>query len=166
MASNNESGAETSVAVTLAEWFRSSDPRVGTMAPDFELSDISGRRISLGSLRGKVVLIDVWATWCPVCRKSMPDFESFYRNFRNSPKFVILTVSQDHDPTAARRFVDANHYDFPVLFDPVGEFGAAYNISAVPNEILIGSNGRILWCCPGGPNWSDSNIRSEFRKLL
>jgi len=67
---------------------------------------------------------------------------------------------------AVRRFVDANHYDFPVLIDPAGQFGAAYNITAVPTEILIGSNGQILWDCPGGPNWSDSQIRSEFRKLL
>jgi peroxiredoxin len=136
------------------------------MAPDFELSDISGKRISLTSLRGKVVLIDTWATWCHVCRSSMPEFESFYRDFRNSPKFVIITVSQDRDPADVRRFVDANHYDFPVLIDPAGQFGVAYNITAVPSEILIGSNGQILWYCPGGPNWSDSNIRSEFRKLL
>jgi peroxiredoxin len=166
MASSGDSGAETTVAVTLAQWFRSSNARVGAMAPDFELSDISGKRISLTSLRGKVVLIDTWATWCHVCRSSMPEFESFYRDFRNSPKFVIITVSQDRDPADVRRFVDANHYDFPVLIDPAGQFGVAYNITAVPSEILIGSNGQILWYCPGGPNWSDSNIRSEFRKLL
>jgi peroxiredoxin len=166
VASSNGTGAETTVGVTLTHWFRNSDPRVGTMAPDFELSDMSGKRISLASLRGKVVLIDTWATWCHVCRSSMPDFESFYRDFRDSRKFVILTVSQDSDPTAVRRFVDANHYDFPVLMDPSGQFGAAYNITSVPSEILIGSTGQILWYCPGGPDWSDSQIRSEFRKLL
>jgi peroxiredoxin len=166
VASSNSADAETKVGATLVHWFRSSDSRVGTIAPDFELSDISGRRISLASLRGKVVLIDAWATWCHVCRSSLPEFESFYRDFRDSSKFVILTVSQDTDTTAVRRFVDENHYDFPVLIDPSGQFGAAYNITAVPSEILIGSNGQILWYCPGGPNWSDSQIRDEFRKLL
>jgi pSer/pThr/pTyr-binding forkhead associated (FHA) protein/peroxiredoxin len=166
VASRNSADAEATVGVTLAQWFHSSDARIGTVAPDFELNDISGNRVSLASLRGKVVLIDTWATWCHVCRSSMPEFESFYRDFRDSPKFVILTVSQDSDPTAVRRFVDANHYDFPVLMDLSGQFGTAYNITAVPSEILIGSNGQILWYCPGGPNWSDSQIRSEFRKLL
>lgn len=165
-ASGDSEGAETKVGMTLGRWFRSSDARVGTTAPDFELSGISGERISLASLRGKVVLIDTWATWCHVCRSAMPQFESFYRDFRDSSKFVILTVSQDRDPSAVRRFVDENHYDFPVLMDPSGEFGAAYNITAVPSEILIGSNGQILWYCPGGPDWSDTQIRSEFRKLL
>ena len=166
VASRNNTDDEATVGVTLAHWFHSSDARIGTSAPDFELNDISGNRISLASLRGKVVLIDTWATWCHVCRSSMPEFESFYRDFRDSPKFVILTVSQDSDPIAVRRFVDANHYDFPVLMDPGGQFGAAYNITAVPSEILIGSNGQILWYCPGGPNWSYTQIRSEFRKLL
>ena len=91
----------------------------GEMAADFKLPSLSGKPVSLSSLRGKVVFLNVWATWCGPCREEMPSMETLYEDFKNRQDFVILAVSQDRrGKIAVQPFVERNHLHFDVLLDP------------------------------------------------
>src|SRR5215469_11687519 len=90
----------------------------GKLAANFSLKDLKGNEISLASLRGKVVFLNIWATWCGPCREEMPSIESLYKSFKGNSDFVVLAVSQDTDGSSVRPFVEHNRLQFTVLLDP------------------------------------------------
>src|SRR5215469_8086824 len=98
----------------------------GKLAANFTLKDINGAPLSLASLRGKVVFLNIWATWCAPCREEMPSIESLYNDFKKNKDFVVLAVSQDTDGGPVRPYVEKNHLKFTVLLDPRNEVGERY----------------------------------------
>lgn len=96
----------------------------------------------------------------------MPKFVEMYKELGSSPRLAILTVSQDRDYRTVRTYIDQNGYSLPVLLDPTGSFGAAYEVNAVPSTYLVGSSGQIIWNLAGAPDWSSPEMRAEIRKLL
>lgn len=139
----------------------------GEMAADFKLPNLSGKQVTLSSLRGKVVFLNVWATWCGPCREEMPSMETLYESFKNRSDFVILAVSQDRrGRVAVQPFVERNHLHFDVLLDPDNVVGDAYNVSGVPETFIIDRTGRIVAHHMGAFDWSQTDVRQALNELL
>ncbi len=139
----------------------------GKMAANFKLPDLKGSAISLSSLRGKVVFLNVWATWCPPCREEMPSIEALYEEFRNNPNFVVLAVSQDSEGRGAvDSYVHRHGFKFTVLLDPQNEVGDAYDVSGIPETFIIDQAGRIVAHHLGPYDWAQPDMREALRDLI
>ncbi|HZO81728.1 MAG TPA: TlpA disulfide reductase family protein [Candidatus Binataceae bacterium] len=139
----------------------------GEPAASFKLTDLAGRTVSLASLRGKVIFLNIWATWCAPCREEMPSMEKLYERLRGNHGFVMLAVSQD---TGGRQlvadYVKKHGYQFDVLLDPQNAVADAYRISGVPETFIIDRQGRIVAHHSGAFDWSQPEIRTAIEELL
>lgn len=139
----------------------------GEMAKPFTLTNLQGEKVSMAELRGKVVFLNIWATWCGPCREEMPSMEKLYERMRNKPGFVMLAVSQD---TSGRQtvadYVKKHGYHFEVLLDPDNKVAEAYGITGVPETFIIGRNGRIVAHHAGAFNWAKPDVRTALDELL
>ncbi len=139
----------------------------GNVAANFELKTLDGREVSLNSLRGKVVFLNVWATWCGPCREEMPSMESLYDDLKGNKNFVMLAVSQDRKGRdAVAQYVAKNGYHFEVLLDPDNEVGESYNVAGVPETFIIDRKGRIVAHHMGAFDWSRPDVRDALRALI
>jgi len=141
--------------------------REGEMAPDFSLPGLKGERVHLAELRGKVVFLNFWATWCPPCIEELPSINSLYDKVQNSD-FVIISVSIDQMGTEElKKFVVSNNLKFTVLHDPKSEVSAGkYGITGVPETFLIDRNGIIVKRYIGPRNWNEPEFIDYLNKLL
>jgi peroxiredoxin/outer membrane lipoprotein-sorting protein len=114
----------------------------GRPAEDFTLNDLAGKPVRLSSLRGKVVLLDFWATWCGPCRLEMPNIEKLHRQFKNRG-LVVLGVNQGEEPAPVRSFLKKNGYDFRVLLDGQQQVAERYQVSGIPTLFIIDQAGTI-----------------------
>ena len=154
-------------AVSLAQLVRGSGRHAGQLARDFTLPDLQGQSVSLSNFRGKVVLLNFWATWCGACRSEMPSLEKLYRNHRRDSRFVILTVSVDQQGTSAvQPFVQRTGYDFPVLLDQSNQVSSEYNVGGIPATFIIDGAGEIVWDCAGSLDWSNTDLEYAIQKLI
>lgn len=140
-------------------------PQNGFLAPDFELETLDGERASLGEYRGQVVLINLWASWCPPCRAEMPAMQAVYTDFRDQG-FVILAVNatnQDNfqDATA---FVEERGLTFPILLDSEGEVARQYRSHLLPTSFFINRVGIIRHKTIG--SMSEALLRTRVKSLL
>ena len=151
----------------IAAGLTSSSTSARQHAPSFSLPSLDGKEIALETLRGKVVLLTFWATWCGPCRSEMPALEQLYRDFRAYPDFALLTVNtEQRSMRSLREFIAKNNYDFPVLLDADNAVSAAYGVSALPSAFVIDREGRIVFSHAGALDWSDSSLREALQKLL
>ena len=114
----------------------------GKTAPDFKLKTLSGKEVALSDYKGKVVLVNFWASWCPPCREEMPLFKRVYEKYRNKG-FEILAVSTDTSAEPVKKFVKDYRINFPVLLDD-GSVASLYGIQGLPTSFLVGRDGKIL----------------------
>ena len=112
--------------------------------PDFSAKDISGRTVKLSELKGKVVLLDFWATWCPPCRVEIPHLLELNRKFKDR-EFVLISVSLDRDLQAARQFVKDKEMDWVHIIDiEAGRtIATLYQVEYIPSTFVIGRKGKI-----------------------
>ena len=139
----------------------------GAKAEPFKLTDLSGDSVSMADLRGKVVFLNIWATWCAPCREEMPSMEKLYERLHDDKGFVMLAVSQDtgsRDAVAA--YVKKHGYHFDVLLDPKNAVAEAYKVSGVPETFIIDRAGRIVAHHSGAFDWSQPEIRDALEELL
>jgi peroxiredoxin len=109
---------------------------------NFTLRDLNGRPWTLKDLKGKVVMLNFWATWCPPCRKEMPDLESLYKQFA-SQGLLVLGVSDD-DPDKVREFVQKQGTTYPVLLDPGSRVNHLLHIEGIPKTFVFDREGKIV----------------------
>jgi peroxiredoxin len=138
--------------------------RPDTAAPNFTLRDLQGRDVSLEDLKGQVVFLNFWATWCPPCRNEMPSMEKLYRRMEGR-NFAMLAVDLQESEEQVRRFVDTAGYSFPVLLDSSGRTGAAYQVSGIPTTYIIDKQGNVLARVVGGREWHTPEIIELFLDL-
>jgi len=112
------------------------------MAPDFTLKSLGGENIKLSELRGTVVLLNFWASWCGPCRTEMPLLDDLYQQYRDYG-FTVLGVNLDENREQADRLLDKLPVTFPILFDPQNGTSETYTVDAMPTTVLIDRNGVI-----------------------
>jgi len=109
---------------------------------DFALEDLHGKKWALKDLRGKVVLVNFWATWCPPCRSEMPDLETLYKKFKNEG-LVVLSIS-DEDASKVKPIIDEHRFSYPILIDPGRIVGKEYNIEGIPKSFVYDRDGKLV----------------------
>ena len=136
-------------------------------APDFTLEDMDGESYKLHDYRGKVVLINFWATWCPPCRKEMPALEALYKKL-GGDSFAVLAVNQWEDPDHVFAYTgELNVFPtFPILFDPESKISADYGVKGLPTSFLIDTKGRLAYRAIGGRDFDHPEVERLIRELL
>jgi peroxiredoxin len=135
-------------------------------APEFSLPDINGKKISLSDFKGKVILLNFWATWCGPCTAEMPSLNRLYAAFKNDG-FVVLAVSIDPSDKPVRSFVSAKGITFPVLMDPDKEaYFDLYAVFALPTSFLIDRKGMIVEKVLGDREWDSPDMKNKIADLL
>jgi len=134
-------------------------------APDFIAQDLSGQAVRLSGLRGKVVFLNLWTTWCPPCREEMPGMVDLAKRMAGED-FVMLAVSQDDGGAAVvKPFVQEMKLDFPVLVDPTGDVGRRFEVTGYPETFIIDREGRQVARFIGPRDWRDPAFERDLRTL-
>lgn len=140
--------------------------REGFLAPDFTLHDAQGQAVRLSDLRGRPVLVNLWASWCSPCKAEMPAMQKVYEAYRDQG-FTILAVNttfQD-DRAGALDFAASRSLTFPILFDEDGSVSQLYQVRAMPTSFFVDREGIITRAVFGGP-MPEALLRAEVVKLL
>ncbi|HEV2170805.1 MAG TPA: TlpA disulfide reductase family protein, partial [Candidatus Binatus sp.] len=139
----------------------------GGKAADFSLQTLDGGNISMAGLRGKVVFLNVWATWCGPCREEMPSMETLYGQLKDKKDFVMLAVSEDElGRQVVKPYVEKHGYHFTIVLDPENKVGSAYGLSGVPETFIISRDGRIVAPHMGAFDWSRPDVREALQEML
>lgn len=125
---------------------------------DFTLTDIEGKPWTLSALRGKVVLVNFWATWCPPCRKEMPDLESLYGRFKDQG-FVILAIS-DEDAAKVKPLIAERNITYPILLDPGRKVNQLFVVDGIPKSFVYDRRGKLV------AESIDMRTRNQFLAML
>jgi cytochrome c biogenesis protein CcmG/thiol:disulfide interchange protein DsbE len=141
-------------------------PQEGFYAPEFELTTLNGEEVALSDLRGKAVLVNFWATWCPPCRTEMPAMQRVYDDYSRG-EFVVLAVNTTYQDRSADvvDFVAEQGLKFPILLDNTGAVSNRYQIRSMPTSFFIDPDGLISEIVIGGP-MSEALLRTRVDRLL
>ncbi len=134
-------------------------------APDFTLKSSRGHNLKLSELRGRVVLINFWATWCTPCKEELPFFDTLYRRYQNLG-LEVLGVNIDKVSAQAANMSTALGLSFPILFDPSGETSNLYHIRTMPTTFLVAKDGTLRHVHWGFGPADPDRYESEIRALL
>ncbi len=145
---------------------RQAPPDMGSQAPDFQLIDLQGNWQVLPDYRGKVVLLNFWATWCGPCRVEMPSMERVYQDLKDEG-FAILAISSDPQGSIVTRpFVASQGLTFPILHDSDYQVSGSYGVRTLPMSFLIDRNGTLTQRVFGARDWNSAEARQLIRGLL
>jgi len=137
----------------------------GKTAPDFTLKDLNGRPVQLSSLRGKVVLVNFWATWCPPCREEIPSMVRMNQAMQGKP-FQLLAISIDEGgKDAVTAFFQKAGATLPALLDTDGAVARTYGTTGVPETFVIDTKGVIMKKVVGAMDWSSPQVLAALEEL-
>ena len=137
----------------------------GGAAPALALADLEGGRHRLADYRGRVVLINFWATWCAPCRDEMPSIQRLKEKLAGKP-FTVLAVNLDEPESRIRKFLSGMKLDFTILLDPGRKAAKAWNARILPASFIIGPDGRIRYSLVGEINWDNEHVVARISELL
>jgi peroxiredoxin len=140
-------------------------PARAKRAEDFTVVLVRGETLTLREQRGKAVMINFWATWCPPCREEMPAMERLYRRHRERG-FVLLAVSVDTDASLVRPFLEHHKLTFPVALDAKMELANTYGVRALPSSFLIDRNGYMTALALGPRPWDNRAAHALVEGML
>jgi peroxiredoxin len=140
-------------------------PWTGGATPPLALADLQGRTHSLAQYRGKVVLVNFWATWCGPCREEMPSLRELRKSLAGRP-FEVLAVNLAEPEARIERFLDKVPLDFPILLDRDTKVARAWQARILPASFVIGPDGRIRYHHAGELDWSKEEVRRLIAGLL
>lgn len=113
-------------------------------APAFSLASRAGGQVSLAELKGQVVMINFWASWCGPCRQEFPALDQIYAKYKPMG-FTLVAINVETEKADAEKFLSATPASFPILFDPDNKVSGSYGVSAMPTTILVDRQGRVRW---------------------
>jgi len=134
-------------------------------APDFNLLDPNGTLVGLSSYRGKLVLLNFWATWCGPCREEMPSMENLSRSFGGAG-LAVLGINQRENAAVVTRFMKTNGLNFTTPLDTTGRVAGYYRVYGIPVSYLIDTNGQLIGVKSGPMDWATPAVIGVFRKLI
>lgn len=120
-------------------------------APDLALKDLAGQEVRLADLRGQVVLLNNWATWCPPCKEEMPELQAYYEAHKGQD-FILVAVAQSDPEEAVQSFVQQENLTFTIWLDPENLSLAAFGNMSMPNSYVIDESGMVRYAWTGPVN--------------
>lgn len=136
----------------------------GIDAPNFKLTTLDGKEVELSKLRGKPVLLDFWATWCPPCRASLPHTQRMSKKYAEQAH--IFAVNLREDAEKVRTYMERNKYDFTVLMDSDGAVAQAYRVRGIPTFVVIDAQGKVQFVQVGYGPGVERKLESELQKAI
>jgi len=144
----------------------SPSPREGFYAPDFTLGTLQGEQLKLSDLRGKIIVVNFWATWCPPCRAETPALETSYRLYKELDVVILGVNLTDQDSLKdVESFVEEFSLTYPILLDRNGAIALLYQLNGLPTTFFVDRKGVIRTVVVGEP-MSETFIRSKIEALL
>lgn len=133
-------------------------------APDFSFPDLSGKTQTLSSYRGRIVILNFWAIWCPECVRELPSLDAFAEANKD---VVVLGVASERDPQTVRNFLFSTKVRYPIIVDATGDiFVKKYMIRALPSTIIVDRNGFIAALIIGAENFQSEGFRKKIKRLI
>lgn len=143
--------------------------KLATRAPakNFTFKDLEDKSHSLSDYRGKVVLVNFWATWCPPCRREMPSMERLYQKLKTEP-FMVLAVDQWESYDLVFAFIGQLEPQptFPILFDPKSNAAKQWNVKGLPTSFIVDKRGRVAYRAVGGREFDHPEMEKVVRALI
>ena len=137
----------------------------GGPAPDFTLTTQDGQTVSLSDLRGQVVMINFWATWCGPCRKEMPLLDAIYQRY-NRLGFTLLGVNVEEDPSGADEYLAETPVSFPILYDRSNSVSKLYDVNAMPSTVIVDREGNVRFLHKGYQTGYENEYQDQIRALV
>jgi thiol-disulfide isomerase/thioredoxin len=134
-------------------------------APKFQLTSMAGKPISLDSLKGQVVMINFWASWCGPCREEMPVLEKLYAKYKPMG-FTMIGVNVEPDSKLAAEWLKATPVTFPILFDTKSEVSKLYQVSSMPSTVIVDRKGNLRWMHRGYKAGAENEYLDQIRALV
>ncbi len=149
----------------LLDTLNLSDYQADTWPPPFKANTATGEAVSLAELRGKVVLVNFWASWCAECGPEMPMFERLHQDFA-AQGLTILGINVREKAERIHRYAKKLGLTFPLVLDPKGEITASYGVIGLPTTFLVGRDGRPVALAVGPRAWGSTEARAIIQALL
>jgi len=160
-ASSTETGKSSHLATTA-----SIGTNVGLRAPDIALPTLTGETVNLASLKGKVVLVNFWATWCGPCLMEMPSMQRLYQQYHRD-NFEILAVATDFEgASVVKPYVGRLRLTFPILLDPQMQVNDLYKVTGIPTSLIIDRDGIITHKFYGSEDWDSDHSHRLIEQIL
>jgi peroxiredoxin len=131
---------------------------------DFSVETLSGGSYKLSAAKGKIVLLNFWATWCPPCRVEMPSIQALWDKTKDRP-FTIIAVSIDDDIGTVKTFIKEHNYTYPVYYDQTKQLGTDFNASSIPTTYIIDKRGRAIAGTKGSREYDSPEILALISEL-
>jgi peroxiredoxin len=141
-------------------------PSRTVVAPDFSLRDLEGSVRRLASLRGRVVLLTFWATWCTPCQSEIPLMEALYQTYKDRGFEVVAVASDVQGTEVVQPFVTQHHLSFTTILDTTGEVTRLYGVTSLPTTYLLDREGRLVTVAIGSHDWAKADPRALILSLL
>lgn len=139
---------------------------IGLDAPGVWVRDEAGRTYTLSEMKGSVVFINFWASWCPPCKDEMPSIQGLYDRFKDEKRFRMVTVLYRDDYGKATSYLKENKFDFPVLTDVEGRTARSYGVTGVPESYIVDKRGILRDKVIGPAEWGSPEKASLISGLL
>ena len=134
-------------------------------APDFTLKSRDGSNVRLSDLRGQVVMLNFWASWCGPCRQEMPILDDLYKRYGKAG-FVLLGVNVEQDSSLGEKYLKDTPVKFPILWDPTSKVSQLYTVDAMPSTVMIDRDGKMRYLHRGYKPGYEKDYKKQIKELI
>ena len=134
-------------------------------AVDFSIKSLSGKQYNLSDFKGKVVLLNFWATWCGPCKSEVNDIDTLYRTLKDE-NFTVMALDIREKGKVIRKFMNKNEIDFPVYLDDTGNIASQYGVNGIPTTFIIDPDGKVVGWAVGPRRWGSVSSVALMRSLM
>lgn len=135
-------------------------------AKDFTLKDLTGKGVTLSEKKGKIIVLNFWATWCPPCREEMPSMEKLHNKFKGKDFEIIAVAMDPKGEKTVRPFIEEQGFTFTVLLDEKGNVSDMYRAYAVPMTFILGRDGMVIDKIVGAADWFSEESQKYIEELI